>query len=168
MSLDLANELAALKRRVADLEGADRVRGVRARVYSSSNILIATGGAGTALTYDSERYDTDAIHNVASVTTRLTIPFDGHYRVGACVRFASNATGYRQVFFRVNGATVIAGAIVDAVATAITDIVIAGVDYEFTAGDYIECNVVQTSGGNLNVLAVGNLSPEFWIERLIN
>lgn len=143
-------------------------RGVRARVTNSANILIGTGGTGTALTYDTDRYDTDAIHDIASVTTRLTAPAAGYYRIGACVRFASNATGYRQVFLRINGATVIASLIVDAVATTVTDIVLAGVDYLLAQGDYVECLVVQTSGGNLNVVAAATFSPEFWIDRLLD
>ena len=38
--------------------------------------------------------------------------------------------------------------------------------YFLNVGDYIECFVRQDSGGNLNVRAAGNYSPEFYAVRI--
>lgn len=137
----------------------------QARVFNSANIAITTGTV-TALTFDSERYDNGSLHSTSANTSRLTAPITGLYMIGGHVRFAANATGTRQVLIRLNGATFLepdskanlgAGAAVDFTVTTA---------YQLVAGDYVELIVFQDSGGNLNVTAAGNLSPEFWMHRV--
>ncbi len=38
--------------------------------------------------------------------------------------------------------------------------------YELAAGDYVETNVRQNSGGSLNIASSGNLSPEFSMVKI--
>lgn len=134
---------------------------VGARIFNSANIATVTA-TQTLLTYDSELYDTDGMHSTSVNTSRLTCTVAGRYTIGAAVRWASNATGYRQVFFRLNGGTVIGSIIQPAVSGATTDQVI-NVPYMLAVGDYVECYVVQASGGNLDVAAAARLSPDFWM-----
>jgi hypothetical protein len=143
-------------------DNSDFVHGYGARVYNSANISIANNTA-VALTFDTERYDDNTFHSTSSNTSRLTIPVTRRYQVGASVVLASNATGYRQVYFLVNGTTTIARMTIGANPGAVTELVLAGVDWSFTAADYVEVYVVQNSGGALNVTAVSAYSPEFWI-----
>lgn len=140
---------------------------IGARVYNSANISIGNNSV-TALTFNSERYDSDAYHDTGSNTGRLTVPSgkSGKHRIAATVIFAANATGVRAVHLRVNGTTFIAqqaslslGGSIEAALTVMTD-------YDLSATDYVEVTVYQNSGGNLNVQASGNQSPEFMIEYL--
>lgn len=139
-----------------------------ARVYNSANISILNA-TNTILTFDSERYDTDAIHSTASNTGRLTIPSGGtgKYLIVGMAEFASNATGYRNLFIRLNGATIIANHIwlpptgaSETAPSMITTI------YSLVATDYVELMAYQSSGGALNILATSQFSPEFAIALL--
>jgi hypothetical protein len=136
---------------------------IGARVYNSANLSIPTG-ANTALTFNSERQDSDpagAIHDTGSNTSRLTCKTPGVYAIWANVQFAANATGQRNAQIVLNGATAI-GLALDPSATASQDsYLIVSTPYLLAANDYVEVHVFQNSGGNLNVIASGNVSPEF-------
>jgi hypothetical protein len=135
-----------------------------ARVYNSLFQTIATA-TWTAITFDSERYDTDSIHSTVSNTSRLTCQTDGKYIISGNVAWVAQATGDRRLEIYLNGSTTIAreGGNVpggSAFVQSITTI------YNLSATDYVELRVLQTTGGNLNVLAIGNYSPEFSIQRI--
>ena len=49
-----------------------------ARVYNTGNLTI-TNATETALTYNSEHFDTDTIHDTGSNTSRLTCKTAGKY-----------------------------------------------------------------------------------------
>lgn len=135
-----------------------------ARVFNSGNIALTTAVAAF-LTFDSEHFDNGALHSTSVNTGRLTAPITGLYLIGAAVDFASNATGYRQLAVRVNGTTFIVADERPAVNGAATQITVETV-YRLAAGEYAEVRCLQTSGGNLNVSAAGDFSPEFWMVRL--
>lgn len=134
--------------------------GSGARVNRTTNQTI-TNNVETAISFSNERWDTDGYWNVAQ-PTRLTIPKTGRYTVGGAVRWASNATGYRQVLLRVNGTSYI-GTKNDQAITAGVHYIQVTSTWEFSAGDYIELDVVQNSGGALDVQVQASDSPEFWI-----
>lgn len=129
------------------------------RVYNSAVQSVANG-VNTMLTFNSERFDTDSMHSTATNTSRITINTAGVYMLTASISFAPNATGRRQLAFRINGATYIA---------AHAEVPISGLEHEmalaavwkFAAADYVEVSALQTSGGALNVSAAGNYTPEF-------
>lgn len=135
-----------------------------ARVYNNAAITLTTGTAAF-LTFNSEHWDEGALHSTGGNTGRLTAPITGLYLVGGAVDFASNATGYRQLAVRINGATFIVADERPAVNGAATQITVETV-YRFVAGEYAELRALQNSGGNLDVSAAGNFSPEFWMVRL--
>lgn len=136
----------------------------QARVFNSAAIATTTAVV-KVVTFDSERFDNGGLHSTSSNTSRLTAPITGLYEIGACVEFASNATGYREVYFTLNGATAIAVDVRPAVNGQATVLPLS-TQYRLVAGDYVEVNALQTSGGNLNVNAAANYSPEFWMTRL--
>ena len=131
----------------------------RCRVYNSANISLTTG-VDTALTFNSERYDTDTMHSTAVNTSRITFTTAGTYDIKGHVSFAANATGQRTLLVRVDGATIIAVQKTDATAAGSVEVSVA-TEYAFTAGQYVELVASQNSGGALNVTAGGNYSPEF-------
>lgn len=129
------------------------------RVYRSTAQAIASGTI-TALALDSERYD-DPVHPMHSTSinnSRITIAVPGIYVVLGNVCWAAGASSARECGLRLNGTTYIdwVASVGDAAITTKT-----AAHYRFVAGDYIELVVYQTSGGNLNVSAIGNYTPEF-------
>jgi hypothetical protein len=138
---------------------------IAARVYNSANISTANG-ANTALTFNSERFDTDSIHSTSSNTGRLTATIAGKYLITALVRWAANVTGRRTVFLRLNGSTDIAHTAADAATGGINTVQEVSCLYDMAVGDYVEAVVNQNSGGALNVDAASNYSPEFMMARV--
>lgn len=136
----------------------------QARAFNSVAISHTTSGTEQVVTFDSERYDSGGLHSTSVNTSRLTAPITGLYSVGACVRFASNATGYRYIYLRLNGTTVL-GADIRPAASSVATVVPLMVDYQLTAGDYVEVVANQLSGGALN-METGSGTPEFWMHRV--
>lgn len=136
------------------------------RVYHNADQAIATGTI-TALAFNTERFDTDTYHDTATNNSRLTIPSDGYYLIIGNIDWAANAAGYRNAFIRLDGATVIAAdqhEEADSASVSIRQSV--QTIYSFTATQYVEFCVQQNTGGNLNIRALGNYSPEFTIHKL--
>ena len=135
------------------------------RVYNSSNISINNNTA-TALTFDSERYDTDTMHSTSSNTGRITIKTAGKYIIGATVEFAVNGTNIRQIYPQVNGSTIIAVQSAPATSGTNQTRMVFNTIYSFAVNDYIELIAYQNSGGSLNVTVNGNYSPEFYAQKI--
>src|SRR5687768_15816704 len=159
-------EYQRLKRRQGQTETQDTPDfEIAARVYNNAAISIATATA-TALTFNSERFDTDTMHSTSVDTGRLTCVTAGFYEITVNIEWAANATGRRVVSLRVGGLTTIASLQAMAVSDGTVTRQSLTTVYELAEGDYVEVLVVQTSGGNLNVQATGNLSPEFSMVRV--
>jgi len=143
------------------------------RVYNSSNIIIGHA-AWMTLTFDSERWDTNNLHDINSNTSRLTAPNDGVYLIECMGRFEANINGVRSTFLivnangNVNNGTIIACTGLPALATTSptkSPFMVSSI-YQLTTGDYVECFVYQNSGFNLPVLKVDANSPEFMMVRM--
>lgn len=135
--------------------------GANARVYNSTDISLTTSTT-TLFTFNSERQDTGSFHSTSSNTGRLTVTTAGMYLIGFTGVFASNATGFREIWFQVNGATRIADLGMPAISGLSNRMSLVTL-YQMAAADYVEVYGYQTSGGNLAMSALGNYSPEFWI-----
>lgn len=136
----------------------------QARVYNSANISHVTSGTEQTVTFNSELYDSGGLHSTSANTSRLTAPITGLYDIGASIRFASNATGYRYIYLLLNGATAIIVHSVPA-ANGIVTVLPVSTHYQLAAGDYVEVVANQTSGGALNLQA-GAGGLDFWMCRL--
>lgn len=118
-------------------------------VWRSAAQAIATSTV-TAITWDTELYDTDAMHSTSSNTARLTAPVAGKYHISGTAQFAANATGFRAAWLRINGSTLI-DADQDGAPVASADCFLhVSRDWLFAAADYVELVVEQSSGGSLN------------------
>jgi len=140
-----------------------------ARVYNSG-AFDPTPGAWDGIEFDSERYDTDTLHSVVGNTERITCPDDGSgiYHFGGSFTLgnlglagANSPCGIRILL---NGATVIVQTTRDASRDHDEGFAIS-TDYAFSdngggANDFVELQVLTTS--DVDVLAGGNYSPEFW------
>jgi hypothetical protein len=145
--------------------GSDFLIHKACRVYHSADQAIANA-AVTQLAFDSERFDTDAIHDSAVNNDRLTAKTAGKYVITACVQFDVAAGGIRSLQLRYNGIGTVIG--VQYVPPAAANPVIGTVTtiYDLAVGDYVQVWVYQTSGGALNVQAAPNYSPEFSMSRI--
>lgn len=137
---------------------------VGARVYHSENTSIPNE-TWTALYFDSERYDTDDIHSVTVQTLRLTCKTAGKYVIALSVSFAANATGHRRIRIVHNGADPIAGNFAPAINATVPCLSVATV-YDLAVDGFLIAQVYQDSGGALDVLSLGNESPEFMMQRI--
>lgn len=137
------------------------------RVFHSANQATVTG-VGLVVAFDSERFDTYAMHDVTTNNSRITFHRDGAYIVGCSIRFSADDAGVRDVVIRKNGSVVIArhntpdiGAVVAAIHINIETC------YEFKKDDYVEVVATQTSGANVIVIqAVAEEGPEFWAHAI--
>lgn len=137
---------------------------ISARIYNSG-VFAVPNNTATAITFDSERYDTDSIHSTSSNTSRLTCKTAGKYHISTSLGYASNTTGRRYSQFRVNGTAIIALAETDCQAVGFAHHAFS-TSYDLAVGDYVEVLAYQNSGGALNVVAASNYSPEFMMERV--
>lgn len=133
------------------------------RVYNSSAIDPTTS-TWVSLTFDSERFDLNDMHSVSSNTDRITVPSDGGglYIVGACAELSTGAVaGECGLRILLNGSTVIARQYYDVDSGVSNGIgLCVSTLYSLSATDYIVAQIY--TAGNLNVVASGNSSPEFW------
>lgn len=132
----------------------------RCRVSKSATQSIANS-ATTSVTFDTEDFDDGGMHSTTSNTSRITIPTGGAgtYMVGGMVEFAANATGQRTIYVVLNGtATQATVTNVTASGTVASRLACATL-VQVVAGDYLELQVNQNSGGALNV---SNSNTHFW------
>jgi hypothetical protein len=124
----------------------------KCRVYKSAALSVANS-TSTRLTFDSELFDTDTMHSTSVNTGRITITTAGRYTFSANLDWAPNATGSRQAYFIINNATVIPGQAHAANQEAgySTYQSPAFGPYTLSAGDWVELEVRQNSGGALNL-----------------
>jgi hypothetical protein len=118
---------------------------------------LPTSGAPAPVQFNAaDEYDTDSIHDPSTNNTRLTIPtgLGGVWRFTATVAYAGNNTGDRLAQWIKNG-TILSSyygtQVSNAAAAGLRTAVTTTVELNLVAGDYIEVNAFQTSGGALNI-----------------
>ncbi len=120
-----------------------------------------TTATNTAIVFDTERYDTDSMHDTVTNNTRITIVTAGLYEVGGCIEWDANAAGTRSLGIRLNGTTFLVNVFMD-IDSAILHAQNVETTYKFAAADYVELVAWQDSGGSRTANKSGNYSPEFW------
>ncbi|MDX3126019.1 hypothetical protein [Streptomyces scabiei] len=123
-------------------------------------------GAWTALTLDTEAYDSDGGHSTSTNTSRYTVQVPGVYLITGAAAFAGNATGNRAVRMAVNGIGVIGSFVKTLAATATHSSAVATVaQVVCVAGDYIEVFGYQNSGGALMTSATStDVAPALGVQ----
>lgn len=121
-----------------------------AQVSRATAQSIATN-TPSAVQWNAEQVDTDAIHDNVTNNTRLTVAMAGKYLICANILFQANATGRRGLLFHKNGTNLGVGQYVQATGADETG-VSAAIMVSLAANDYVEVLAQQFSGGNLNVL----------------
>lgn len=137
----------------------------RARAFHNANQSI-THNTNTALALNSERFDTNALHDLVTNNSRLTCKTAGAYIIGGHVRWATSVTaGTRVTQIRFNGTTLI-GRVAQNPGT-VNDVVEHGVAtlYPMAVNDYVELVVFQFTGAALVLEASAQYTPEFWMTQ---
>lgn len=133
-----------------------------ARVYHNASQTIANN-TWVTLAFNSEHFDTDAYHDAVTNNSRLTIPSDGYYEIGANVEWEFELTGMRGLAIKRDGTTFIAEVVTAPAGLPAHNI--STID-SFTAGQYVEVQARQESGASRTLNRSANYSPEFWIAKL--
>lgn len=124
-------------------------------------------GAVTILSFDTERWDTDSIHDNATNNSRLTCKTAGLYLITLLCSFSANANGRRSLYLKKNGATWIGIVGLPAVPDGITSTLIeVSTQYQLAVNDYVEGYCYQNSGVDLTVSINAEYCPEFMMSRI--
>lgn len=134
------------------------------RVYHSAHQSI-DNITWTPLAFNSERYDTDEIHDPVTNNSRLTCKTPGKYLIVAHLEFQPNATGIRVANITLDTVTLIVRKVslppsTDNCSLNLSTIV------DMALNQYVRVIVYQSSGGNLLVYSTPQLSPEFMMQRI--
>jgi hypothetical protein len=133
-------------------------RGVPTSRLTNSVALSITSGPNTALSFDTEVYDTDDSHSTSVNPSRLVCKTAGVYRVFGAFWWADTPAQARQVWFVKNG-----DAANNTFATSQSSVranTLSG-EVALAAGDYVEMFVQQSSGGTVSVLKSSADTPIF-------
>lgn len=140
------------------------------RVYHNTTQSL-TDNTEATVTFNSERWDTDSMHESVTNPSRVTFNTAGLYVVTFCCQLAAGAD-YTMAYatLRLNGTTTIAqginGTIADAGSAGPT--LVLSTIYKFAAADYVEVRAYQNNAANTarNILANLNMSPELAAARI--
>ena len=169
---DIARVLRDYERRLSHLETLEQ-QGAHtegARAYHSVNQSIASGGT-VFLSFDSENYDTDNIHDLVINNGRLTGRTAGKYHIFAHCQFNVQAGGRRIWIIRLNGVTRISQAEIGSIADGTAfPVLFASTVYDLAVDDYVEIGVFQNSGFAINIISnagSGNFdTPVFGMQKI--
>lgn len=137
-----------------------------ARVTNSTDLTAISGDSpiGAPLTFDTERFDTDSYHDPATNPSRLTVPADGYYLIGAHVQWSSTVTGLRLLTLQIDGTTIIAKQGFGAAGTASRMISIQSMQF-LSANSYVEV-FARSTASSIDITVQPEWSPDFWITKL--
>jgi hypothetical protein len=159
---DPAVATASLTTRVTTLETFNGARVWTDATQSIANIT------WTSITFNQEDWDTALYHDTATNNSRLTIPAGvatAYYALSGAINWdSSGAAGIRELRFLKNGSVILAQTAQNA-STSIQLAQIASTE-RLVAGDYIELQGFQVTGGPLNVVGATRDLCWFAIHRL--
>jgi len=142
---------------LARISGQNRFRFLRAMVRArKSSTQSMSADTEAAVTFNTEDYDTDGLHDNSTNPSRFTATIAGKYSFRVTVRSGGN-TSFR-LRLRVNGTTVIFD--ITTVAVAVNNVQGAA-DYNFAANDYIEALITTVGAGETLQAGTDGCNAEF-------
>ena len=140
-----------------------------ARVFNSTDLTVPQmmPGEWKTLTFDSERWDTANLHDTATNTSRLKAPVAGKYYIFANITWDTPlGSGFWGLRVVLNGKTAVGEQTLPNSGASFRTSMSIGTVYALNAGDYVEVQVFQNSGGSLAVKQITATSPEFGMAKL--
>ncbi len=135
-----------------------------ARVFNNANISISNS-VTTSLTFNSEVWDDNTLHDTSTNPGRLIATDEGRYLICGQVTWTSNATGNRNLSILLNGSATVALEAEKSLASGKSHYATCTIT-QLAATEYAELQVFQDSGGSLTVEVAANRSPMFMMQRL--
>ena len=120
----------------------------------------------TPITFDTETFDHNGYHSVATNTERITIPSGqkGVYMMGGAIAFVADNVGVRQVRLALNGSTAYLNtSTVHAPSATNTCRIHLSTIAVLDTADYVTIDGYQTSTGNLDCVSA---NMDFWVYML--
>jgi len=142
---------------------------VSARIFNSADISVPQSQPGEwqTLTFDSVRWDTNELREGAKNPNRLKAPAAGKYYIFANITWESPiSSGVWGLRLRLNGKTVIAEQSVPNNGAPFRISMSVGTLYALAAGDYVDVQVFQSSGGSVFIRHAAATSPEFGMAKI--
>ena len=138
-----------------------------ASVYGTVNQNISNASQ-TAVTFNTENYDTNTYHDNSTNNSRLTIPSGktGYYRLTGMCRWEANNSGRRIIYLIKNGSTYVGQTENNPNGTNIELTNYISQTLYLTAGDYITLEVYQSCGGAIDVQKSSTVGTFFQIDYL--
>jgi PKD repeat protein len=141
---------------------------ITARVTNSLNSSNVPTGVWTNLYFDTDRWDTDSIHDLTVNPDRLTCQHAGLYEIVANVEVSDSNVGFVAVAIVLNGIDYIGYAELLVTGTSQAEIINVTTQWQMQVGDYVQCRVYQNSGMVLQVQRNLKFSPEFMMTLIGN
>ena len=148
----------------ASLTNMDNTASVR--VYKSGAQTIANGTV-TAVTWDTEKFDSDGMHDNSTNNSRLTAIVSGKYIVGATLVYSEIEDHMIAILIKKNGSEYIAGTEQNTptVGSGFHNGISVTTMIDLGAGDYVETITEQRRGSALDII-VANPGNSFWMTRV--
>jgi hypothetical protein len=138
---------------------------ISVRVYHDAT-QSASNDAWFTILFNSERFDTDTMHDTGSNTSRLTATTAGVYVIFGNMAFDGNSTGRRLLRILLNGTGQGIAYVSESVDDSDAVYMNISTIYKMDADDYVELLAFQDSGGSLNVRQSASFSPEFAMVKI--
>jgi hypothetical protein len=136
-----------------------------ARVYNNADVSL-TQSADTLITFNSESYDTDAIHSVSVNTGRLTCKTPGKYLIVGNVKFTAQSAGAQDLLYiKHNNTKYIAGSQIPTSINGQTGRVVVTTIYDLATNDYVEL-WAYCMEASPKAVYVDDYSPVFMMQRI--
>ena len=134
---------------------------IGAAVYLTSAVTVPNA-TDTLIPWDTVDFDTSSFYS-SSHPTRLTAPANGIYTVSASFYWdTGSGGGTRQVYFKVNGAGIY-GANAYIASGGFGNAQSLTTTLKLNAGDYVELDIFQSTGGSANSLTGASQASRFSI-----
>lgn len=133
-------------------------------VGRSTTFTHAASGSFAAITFNQEFYDVGGCHSTVTNNTRITVPAggDGKYVFFGNVSWGPSTAGRRILRFVLNGSSVIAQTEdVPALVGGASSQALPSPPVALVAGDWIELQAFQDTGGNIDIDVIADFSPVF-------
>jgi hypothetical protein len=120
---------------------------------------MASSTTYTTIALELEDYDYGSLHSTVTNNSRLTASVDGIYHIQGTVNWATSTSGDRSARILLGGATTVATSTdVTQSTAALLKTTYVSAHYYLTAGQYVELQAFQNSGGSLGLDTGNNTS----------
>jgi len=138
---------------------------IAAGAYNDVDISIADSST-TIIALNQSAYDTDDMHDPSTNNSRVKATTAGTYQILGSIAWASNATGRRLIYLRYNGSGSGETVEVDTNQNGAHYMQVSA-QHVFTADQYVELLVYQSSGDALNATTAGIVTPGLSMQKVI-